>query len=236
MKFVFLIILPLLFSCSDSYELQIEPESVRKQKYRLSFNGQVSFPDGLTKKDINLDDDRFEVTKIKFIPIKKWDAVNSSDNVWGQAGLRVRIVRKDGIFTNTNVIFEAWVHHFFNPGIDNLTAEREAEIRSYNDDLDSGLGDGTKKNDPNWENLASSTRLFLESKSVNFYHSLINKVDAGKALAGYKAGNKRYIAINENNVRDLAAGSASSLIFSNLSRCTIIFPYDSLRMMELRNF
>ena len=121
----------------------------------------------------------------------------------------------------------------------NKNSSEEAKIRSINESLDSGLGDGTDDNRPFWEDYTNPifNKSYLENNPDNFYNALLFKVDARKVLK-LESGTVQSVFIKNYSVSTLATqeDKTSSLLVTTLDRCTIVFPYDSLRMLELRNF
>lgn len=218
----------LLLSCADRYELVVEPETdseTTTQTFHLNFNGKISYPSGKVTKEIDIESDRFEVIKIKYTPIRKWSVNNPiSDNTWGQAAIRIRIIRRAGFLFDDEVIFEQSISHFYNPGIQGLSPEREAAIRLINRDLDSGLGNGSTNNSIFWSdfNNVEFPKSFLGNSSTNYYHSLILK--------------RSPRAVNASSLDVQATSDETGLAVDDLRRCTIIYPYSERRMNELRDY
>jgi hypothetical protein len=215
-----------LFSCSESYEVQIEPETndqITSQKYHLNFNGKITYPTGKVTKSFDPDKDQFEVIKIKYVPLKKWRKNNLSDNEWGQAGIRVRVIRKSDIFTSEEVILDRTIYRFYNPGIENFTTEQRNAVRQFNPDLDSGLGNGTLNNSPYYGDYQNPifSKAYLENNPANFYHSLILKTSPE--------------VLGDINFK-ATSNDATKLPVDDLSRCVIIYPHNSARLLELKQF
>ena len=100
MRLILILITLFFISCDDSYELIVSPEL--DQKMHFNFNGNVSFPTSGFTKEIDPSKDRFEIIKIKYVPIKKWfvdeaDFNDSKYSEWGQAGIHVQIKRASSL-------------------------------------------------------------------------------------------------------------------------------------------
>lgn len=217
-----------LLSCSDDYQLVVEPETndlIKGQEYHLNLNGKITYPETKTVKDFDIENDRFEVIKIKYVPMKKYDVTTSDDNEWGQAGISVKIIKKAAIFGSDEVIYEAYIQEFFNPGIENISQDRANKIKTINaSSLDSGLGDRSNNNRSSWRDYSNLlyTKLYLENNEKNFYHTLIRKT-------GPKLNSNAALEVQ-------AAEPETRLAWDDLSKCTILYPFDEARFLELKEF
>jgi hypothetical protein len=217
-----------LVSCSDEYRLVVEPETndiVTKQTYHLNINGKITYPDTKTNTEFDIEKDRFEVIKIRFVPIKKYNVVTNDDNEWGQAGLTVKIIKKGFLLANDEVIFKRYISEFYNPGIENITEDRKAAIRTINGlSLDSGLGDRGNNNRIQWADYSNLlfTKLYLDNNEENFYNTLIRKT-------GPKIGSGA-------NLDVLAIEPETRLAWDDLSKCTVFYPFNDARFQELKEF
>lgn len=209
----FLVIILFLFSCEDSYELVVQPEL--NQKMYFKFNGTISFPEsGFTKK-IDPDKDKFEIMKIKYVPISKWYVAPAFENddkysKWGQAGIAVQIKKTNSLFMSDEIIYQEYIEHFFNPTINNAT------VLIYNEDSgNSGLNMGSGSINSPFYSDNSTNALILQlpfsGREKHFTHTLIKK------------------SASESNFNE------DFLYSSSLEKCTIIFPFDSVRYKELKN-
>lgn len=230
-KIFFPLIFMFLVSCSDEYELVVEPEQnelVKTQKYHLNINGEVSFPTERVTKSFDPENDYVEVIKIQYIPIKKWPAkfANNGDNEWGQAGIRMRIVRKGSLFFDDEVIYEQSMFRFYNPNIVSISESDEAKIREINQVLDSGLGSGIIDNALGYNDYRNPifSKTYLNNSEENYYHTLINK--KAPRVSG-----------SLNTLADLATSdNETKLPVDDLSRCTMMYPFNAARVTELKNF
>lgn len=206
----------------------VEPETndiVKTQTFHLNINGNITFPDSKISKDFDIENDRFEVIKIRFVPIEKFKTKTVDDNAWGQAGLIVKIIKQGQFFESDQVIFEAYIQEFYNPGIENVTAERAQKIRAINAlSLDSGMGDRTNNNRIFWSDYTNLlfTKIYLGNNEDNFYNALIRKT-----------GPK----LNSNTALDVQAiDSQTRLAWDDLTKCTVMYPFDEARYQELKDY
>jgi hypothetical protein len=212
MRRILLFIIFILISCEDSYELIVSPEL--DQKMHFNFNGTITFPTSAFTKDFDPSKDRFELIKIKFVPIKKWhvDAAFQNDSKyseWGQAGIHVQIKRTNSLFMSDEIIYENFVEHFFNP-----TTNSNPTVEIYNEDGgDSGLNSigfilNSDKYADNINNILV-LQLPFSNREKHFNHTLTKK-----------------------SASELD-GSENLLFSTSLEKSTIMFPFDSLRYKEL---
>lgn len=222
-----LFILFYFFSCSDSYELSVNLES--DQKIFFVFNNDTTYPESSFTKMIDIKNDRFQITKIKYIPIKKWDTEFSSEqiSVWGQAQVNIEVNKSSGFLSSSEIIFEQSIQHFYNPNIVNITSSQENFLRKINPDLDTGLGEGLINNSFNWNSLSNiELKSDIESES-NFKHTLVTK---------FSPDIRNHFNISGlNDITKRFVDGRTQLFTSDLSKCTAIFPHNSEIMDALSN-
>ncbi|MCB0280457.1 MAG: hypothetical protein KDD94_13200, partial [Calditrichaeota bacterium] len=228
----------ILISCADKHELVVELDkdsngNTEEQLFHFNFNGKITFPRTGFTKEIDIETDHFEVIKIKYSPIEKWNPIGPTDPLtnsrWGQQAILVRIIRKTAFFEPDETIFEQKISHFYNPVIAGITSQRANEIRLINQNLDSGLGNGQTNNLSDYTNLNPQFKLRFNNNANEFYHTVVEKFTARIDIAAYNQPpanvGQLYNTITVYNLPTL-----------DLSQAAIIFPFDSLRYIDLKNF
>ena len=234
-KIIYSFIILCFFSCSNKYELRVEPEAGIPQKYYLKINSTISFPQSATIQEIDFEKDKIEVIKIKFIPnAKAWQVNNSSDNSYGQMGIVVTIVKKPYFFESEEIVFQSYVNNFWNPEISNVPQSKLNKIRLINEDLDSGLGNRIYNNYSNYGSYKNPLfpKSIFNNDDYNFHNCLIKKFNAYTTMID---GNPVGI-ITRTNISILISNEESKLHQGDLSKCAILFPANLARMQELKSY